>query len=116
MGGSALAGAAIINADKVGQIVDTVGSAVAPAMTIMAPIFLGAAEGGVAGAVAGVGYGMISTAGRHDSAPAFAAVGGLVGGALVGGLAGGISGAFGVSPLLAAPVVIAGATYMTSSK
>jgi len=63
-----------------------------------------------------VGYGMISTAGRHDSAPAFAAVGGLVGGALVGGLAGGISGAFGVSPLLAAPVVIAGAAYMTSSK
>lgn len=112
VGGSALAGAAILNPDKVGQVVDTIGSSVGPALSVLAPIAQGAVEGGMAGIVAGAGYGMLATAGRTDSSPAYATIGGMMGGVVVGGLVGGVAGAVGVSPLIAAPVVIAGAALI----
>ena len=116
VGGSALVVAAILNPDKTGQIIDSIGSSIEPAMNLVAPIAAGVVQGGGVGMIAGVGYGMLATAGRTDSSPAFAAIGGAMGGVVVGGLVGGVAGAVGVNPLIAAPVVVAGAAvfhYMT---
>jgi len=102
-----------MNADKVGQVVDTIGSTLAPAATFLAPIFLGSVKGGVIGAAAGVGLGVITASGQRDAVSSLTSLRGLVEGSFLGGLAGGISGAFGVSPLISAPLVLAGAALVS---
>lgn len=115
-GGGVALGAGMIFKDEIMAFGGSLKDSMQPALDVATPILAGFGVGAMAGAVTGMGYGMVATMNQHDSGPLWATLGGAFGGLVVGGVVGGISAACGATPFLAIPaVIVAGAAVSYSN-
>ncbi len=109
--GGLAVGAGIVYKDQIVETVSNLAESMGPALEVAGVIAGGAAVGAIVGGVTGAGLGYLKGLGGSTAMAEefWYGLGGGMAGLAVGAVVGGVSAGFGLSPLLAAPVVAVGA-------